>query len=91
MNTIIQADIFFFIASIALTIVTIIFIIALIYLIKFLRDAKQVMNIIRYEAELVSEDLENLRDKVYEGDFSLGSIFSIFSKLRGKKGRRKLK
>lgn len=90
MDNLIQADIFFFIASIALILVSIIFIIALFYLIKFLRDAKEVMNIIRYEAEMVSEDIESIRDKIHEGNFSLGSIFSLFMKLR-KKGRKKLK
>lgn len=91
MNDILQADIFFFIASVALTITSLLFVIALIYLIKFLREAKHVMDIIQYEAELLSDDMNMLREKVYEGDFSIGSIFSMISKFRKKKGRKKLK
>lgn len=76
METLIHADIFFFIATIATVIFTVLISIALCYLISILRSVKQATDIIKDKVETVNENLEAIQKKVVES-----SIFNfIFSK-----------
>jgi hypothetical protein len=91
MSNIAQSDIFFFIASILLTLATVVFIVAIIYVIKLLREARSIAAIIRQEADLLSEDLRTIRAKVRTEGISAGRALSFvsgfFKGRRGRKGR----
>lgn len=61
MNSLLQADIFFFVTSLTIVAVAIAFIIALIFLIQILRDVHHVSGRIREQSDRVFQDVEDLR------------------------------
>lgn len=83
METLIHADIFFFIATIATVIFTVLISIALCYLISILRSVKQATDIIKNKVEIVNENLEAIQKKVVES--------SIFNFIFAKKTKSKIK
>lgn len=91
MDNIVQADIFFFVASILLTIATVVFIVAIVYVIKILREARSIAGVIRRETETIAADFESLRERMRDNGISPGKAFSFvsgfFKRGRGRKGR----
>lgn len=78
LQTLIHADIFFFITSVAVVIVTILAIIAAVYVIYILRTIKQISQIIRDQGDRVSEDIDELRDIVRHEGASARSLWQFF-------------
>ncbi len=66
MNTLIQADIFFFITSIAVIVLTLLLIVLLVYGVKIARTISSIAHTIKEESENVIEDIADLRGKVKE-------------------------
>lgn len=66
MNTLIHADIFFFITSVALVILTILIIIALIYLIQILKNFKDISLTVRNGVDNASSHIEELISNILE-------------------------
>lgn len=66
MNTsnIIQADIFFFIASIGFVILAILASFAMYYIVKGLKSLNRIIQKIERESEKVVDDIENLRNRI---------------------------
>lgn len=60
-ESLIHADIFFFISTIALVLISIGIIIALVYSIKILRNIREVTEKIKYESGEIVADLKELR------------------------------
>jgi uncharacterized protein YoxC len=78
MNTLIHADVFFFITSIAVVIISIILIIALIYVVKIFRDIKKLTEIAKKEADLLVSKVRYISGKVErESDEMLEDIKQI--------------
>ncbi|MFA6094428.1 MAG: hypothetical protein WC757_00885 [Candidatus Paceibacterota bacterium] len=77
MNSLIHADIFFFITTIALIAFSIIGVVALIYIIKILVDARFIVRAFRGEVEGIIVDIKDFRSKVKEG----GAKFRLFADL----------
>lgn len=78
MDTLIHADIFFFVTTIAVVVVAAVFTVALIYLIKILRDVKEVTQKVREEASMIHEDIQNLRAEIKKEGFRLEGLLSFF-------------
>lgn len=92
MNTLLQADIFFFITSIAVVVVAIALCIGLWHCIHILRDARHITGKMRQAADALYGDFEHLRSEVKdEGrrakflvDFFLNAFFGkIIGKQKG--------
>ena len=66
MDTLIHADIFFFVTTIVVVAVGIILGIALVYLIRILGDVKKVSKKVKEGAEVLSDDLSDLRNNLKE-------------------------
>lgn len=66
MDTLIQADIFFFITSIAVILLAVLCIILLAYGVKIARTISSIATTIKDESENVIEDIAELRGKVKE-------------------------
>lgn len=66
MDTLIQADIFFFITSIAVILVAILVIVLLAYGVKIARTVSSIATTIKEESENVIEDIAELRGRVKE-------------------------
>jgi len=98
MDTLIHADIFFFVTTIAVVAITLLLIIVLIYLIKVLNRIKSIAEQVRDETILFREDIHDLRDSVKREGFKLKSLFSVvqrfipfISKQKEKSGSKKSK
>lgn len=66
MNTLIHADIFFFISSIGFIILFALFVIALVYLIKLIRSLHRTIEMLKTKAKGLEEDAEELLEDVRE-------------------------
>jgi hypothetical protein len=69
MDTLIHADIFFFVTTIVVVIVGVAFTIALIYLAKVLSDVKEITKQVKEETILFREDIKGLRGDVTREGF----------------------
>lgn len=61
MNSLVQADIFFFVTTAAIMVVTIALVIALVFFIQILRDVRHVSKRAREESDRFLTDMEELR------------------------------
>lgn len=91
MDTLIHADIFFFVTTIAVVVITLLLVVALIYLILALRRIKIIAEQIRDETILFREDIHGLRESIQREGFKLKSLFDFgygfFKKRVGKKSK----
>lgn len=90
MNTLLYADVFFFITAIAVIFVTAFLVAVLIYVLFILSDIKHISRKAQEESELIAEDLSELRQKVKKEGAQLKHFVSFFHHLgkRRKKGAR---
>jgi len=61
METLVKADIFFFVATIALALITVGFIVAMIYVVRILNDVKYVSKRAKEETDKIVKDVGMLR------------------------------
>src|SRR5579872_6142406 len=78
MDTLMHADIFFFVTTIAVVVVALCFTIALIYLIVILKRVRDIADQIREETILFREDVHELRDQVKRTGFQAKAFLSFF-------------
>ncbi|HUC31193.1 MAG TPA: hypothetical protein VMR99_00685 [Candidatus Paceibacterota bacterium] len=92
MDTLIHADIFFFVTTIIVVLVGIALTVALIYLAKVLSDIKEVTQQVKEETILFREDIKTLRSDVQKEGFRVERFLmflrNLFKKAipRSKKG-----
>lgn len=84
MESLIQANIFFFITSVAVILLTILGIVLLVYVVLILRDFRGVSSKVREETDLIAADIDSARAHIKEKGASLGSTIDFFREL-GKK------
>ena len=78
METVIKADIFFFITSIFVIFLTVGFGVALIYIIPILKDMRHLSALAREGGDKLTEDLDDLRAAVKEEGMKAKSILGYF-------------
>ncbi len=81
MDTLIHADIFFFISAVATVILTLLFIVALYYLIRILKDFSEISDTLKRGVDKASGHLDDLVDMLMSN-----ALFRFFF---GKKRTRK--
>ena len=91
MDTLVHADIFFFVTTIVVVIVGIAFTIALIYLSKVLSDVKEITKQVKEETILFREDIKGLRSDVKKEGFRLERFMMFVKNLFKKIGTRSKK
>ncbi|MBP6945778.1 MAG: hypothetical protein KBC74_00370 [Candidatus Pacebacteria bacterium] len=74
MNTLIQADIFFFITAIAVVVCTAAFLVAAWYVIQILRDVREISTKAKNAAGKLEVDFETLRADLKHKGTKVGSI-----------------
>ena len=84
MNSFIQADIFFFITSIAVVLISILLIVIFYYAIKILRDIKHISYLAREESDIISEELSNLRVNIKREGAKIKHLANFFTKVHKK-------
>jgi len=80
-----KMDIFFFVATIAVVILTLLAAVLIIYIIKISKDIKYISRRARSEADLIAQDLSDLRQNVKEKGVKIKYLWSFFNNLRNKK------
>lgn len=95
MDSLLKADIFFFISSIGIIILFIILIVALWFAIRFLRHAEYIAKKIRHESDNISNDLAEIRadikEKVFESKLGIGSLLGAVGGFFGGFSKKKKK
>ena len=85
METLIHADIFFFVTTIVVVVIALVVLIALIYLILILRDIRDLSRIIRHEGAEIAEDVatirQELRHDIRTGSSGILALIGFFTKL----------
>lgn len=87
MNTLIKADVFFFITAIAVVILTVLITVLCAYLISIFKDIKYISQKAKTEAELISEDLSQLRQNVRDDGAKLKYFLNFFQNLKRKSAK----
>lgn len=85
MDTLIHADIFFFVTTIAVIVVAMALAIALVYLVRILNDVKRIAEQVREETVLFREDIRDLRGQVRNEGFKLRGFLDLITGFFGKK------
>jgi hypothetical protein len=89
MESILKSDIFFFVATIALVLVSLIFLVMLAYAVRIAKNIRDISEIAKKEAQLLSEDLNDFRTKVKnEGSLWAGAKTFWGAFFSGRKGRK---
>lgn len=78
MDTLIHADIFFFVTTIVVVVIGIVITVALIYLVKIFSDIKAITREVKEETILFRQDLGNLRNDIQREGFRLERLWSFF-------------
>lgn len=91
MSEVLQANIFFYITSVAVIVVTVLLAVVLVYVLLIVRNVKDITDRVREGSELLANDLGALRDRLQTTGLKfqqLGALF--FDRLfRRKRTRRK--
>ena len=85
MDTLIHADIFFFVTTIAVVVTGAALTVVLIYLAKVLSDIKKITAQVHEETVLFRDDLHSLRVEVRRDGFKLRHVMEFLARLRHRK------
>jgi predicted Holliday junction resolvase-like endonuclease len=72
-----KSDIFFFVTTVAVVFLTIILAVLMIYVITIMRTIKSIARIAQSQAEVISEDIDDLRTEVKTRGASLKSLLAF--------------
>ena len=89
MTTLIHADIFFFVTTIAVIVFTAVFVVAAFYFIKILKNVRDVSEAVKEETDLIREDIRIARQDIRREGFKLKSLISLLTSFSNKKTRSK--
>lgn len=91
MDTLIHADIFFFITAISVIMLTVGLIVVTVYVIRILKNVDHISEKVKEESDHVIEDIGMLRREVKQEGFKMGYAFRFFRKLFEKRSSRRSK
>jgi hypothetical protein len=89
MDTLIHADIFFFVTTIAVVVVTLLVVTVLIYLIKILRRIRTIAEEIKDETIFIRQDIHTARTQMKIEGFKLKHIIDFFLRFIDRKRTKK--
>jgi hypothetical protein len=87
METLLKADIFFFITSVAVILLTVGAIVALYYVIRILQSVRNISERVEEGSKVLGEDLDELRFKLKTGGVSARLFSGLFRSTRKWFGR----
>lgn len=89
MDSLLQADVFFFVTTVSVVLVTVLLAVAIFYIIRILKDFNDISRILKSGAQGAQENFSKLCDAVYESPvftFIFGKSFRKSSSRRSSKG-----
>ncbi len=87
-SSLLHADIFFVITSVAVVLLTIVAVVVLIYLMKIMAEVRALVKFTHAEAETLSQDLAEFRQKLQAGAF-LGWLVQMFVGAKKKRSKQR--
>ena len=78
METLVKADIFFFVTTIVVVIVALGLVVAIYYVIKILKNMKYISEKIKNESDNIIEDITAFRGRVKEEGFRAAHVYKFF-------------
>jgi hypothetical protein len=84
MDTLIHADIFFFVTTIAVVVITIALTVLIVYLVKVFRSIRKIADAVNEETILLRRDIGDLRNEVRARGVRAGAAIDWFGKFFGK-------
>lgn len=93
MDTLIHADVFFFVTTIAVVVITIALTVFIIYLVKVLNNVRKIAEAVNEETVLLRRDIADIRSEVRKRGERAAGAMDWFERLLGitKKSRSKKK
>jgi hypothetical protein len=91
MDSLVHADIFFFVTTIAVVVIAAVFTVVLVYLAKILHDVKKITAQVHEETVLFREDIRDLREQVRNEGFKLRSFLDLITGFFGRKKKSRSK
>ena len=93
MDTLIHADIFFFVTTIAVVVITIALTVLIVYLVKVFRNVREITNMVSEETILLRRDIGDLRSEIRARGARAAGAFDWFERFFGgtKKSRSRKK
>lgn len=91
METVMKADIFFFITTIAVVLFTAVLITVLYFVLKLVRVFTEISEIVRDEAQLIKDDIDGARDTIRSNAEVVGTIIGAFVHKGAKKATSRTK
>ncbi len=93
MDTLIHADIFFFVTTIAVVVITIALTVLIIYLVKVFRNVRKITDMVSEETVLLRHDMSDLRSEIRARGARATGAFDWFERFFGteKKSRSRKK
>jgi competence protein ComGC len=88
-QSLLKADIFFFVSTIAVVVLTVLLIIGMVYILGILRTIKQISRTAKTGAETIVEGIEEAKDEMRKDDYVPSAVVDIFKKLFNKSNKRK--
>jgi hypothetical protein len=89
MQSLIHADIFFFVSTIALVVLTIGGVIILVYIIKIIRDVSHVSGRVKEESDEILNDVKTLRGNIKSEGFKFSFVHRFFRSIFGRRSSKK--
>jgi hypothetical protein len=86
MNDFLKQDIFFFVTTVAVVLFIIFGIVVGLYTVRIIKNIDYISKRARQQTDLISEDLDSLRDKMKEG-FRIRHLWDFFKNIN-KKGKK---
>ena len=83
MDTLIHADIFFFVTTIAVVVVTIALTVLIVYLVKVFRSVRKIADAVNEETILLRRDIGDLRNEIRARGAKAAGTFSWFERFFG--------
>jgi len=80
MDSIVKAEIFFFITSIAVIVLSVGAAAVLVYAIRVLRDVDHVAKLVRDESDLIAKDVSQLRESAEKEGVKISRLARLFRK-----------
>ena len=87
MNDFLKQDLFFFVTTVAVVMFAVLGSIAMIYIIQIVKNINYIAKRARQQTDLISEDLDSLRDRVRTEGFRIKHLFNFFMNIN-KKGKK---
>jgi hypothetical protein len=81
MNTLIHADIFFFVTTVSVALLTILVVIAWIYVMKILANVREISDKAKVEGGLLLNEVRTLREDLHEKRFKIVSLVFFIRRL----------